>query len=44
MNPNENELRRQFEDNARIMLAEQAKRERANYLEELQKIQVEQKQ
>ena len=39
MNPNENELRRQFEDNARIMLAEQAKRERANYLEELQKIQ-----
>lgn len=39
----ENDMRRQFEDTAQIMLQEQAKRERAAYIEELQRVQKESK-
>ncbi len=40
----EKELKRQFEDNAQILLQEQGKRERANYLEDLKRMQEEAKQ
>ena len=39
----ENDMKRQFEDSAQIMLQEQAKRERAAYIEELQRVQKESK-
>ena len=39
----ETDMRRQFEDTAQIMLQEQAKRERAAYIEELQRVQKESK-
>ena len=39
----ENDMRRQFEDSAQIMLQEQAKRERAAYIDELQRVQTESK-
>ena len=35
----ENEMMKKFENSAQIMLQEQAKRERATYLEELQRVQ-----
>ena len=34
----ENDMKRQFEESAKVMLQEQAKRERAAYIEELQRI------
>ena len=43
MTRRENEMKKTFEENAAIMLQEQAKRERANYLEQLQKMQQESK-
>ena len=39
----EKDLKRQFEENAQILLNEQAKRERANYLEYLKRMQEEAK-
>ena len=39
----EKDLKRQFEENAQILLNEQAKRERANYLEDLKRMQEEAK-
>ena len=39
----ENDMKRQFEDSAQIMLQEQAKRERAAYIDELQRVQKESK-
>ena len=43
MSRQENELRKQFEDSAQIMLQEQAKRERTAYNEELHKLQAQSK-